>query len=226
MHLCIFNIVGIRKQDEMLKDIKKIIIGILAIVLIIALIVIVRMPKSTDKKISGGLIKENRVLTVKMLSSKLNTIGELATEEFWYKEILDDADSRKLGDFKIPFTESRRIASYEGKIKAGIDVKKVDVQIDKSNKSVTVTLPKSKILSNEIDFESFKLYDDKSSIFTPLKMEKTNDEFKKLKKNAEKEATARKILEKADKENIKLYKNFISSLDMTNGYKVTVITAK
>lgn len=210
----------------MLKDIKKIIIGILAIVLIIALIVIVRMPKSTDKKISGGLIKENRVLTVKMLSSKLNTIGELATEEFWYKEILDDADSRKLGDFKIPFTESRRIASYEGKIKAGIDVKKVDVQIDKSNKSVTVTLPKSKILSNEIDFESFKLYDDKSSIFTPLKMEKTNDEFKKLKKNAEKEATARKILEKADKENIKLYKNFISSLDMTNGYKVTVITAK
>jgi hypothetical protein len=83
-------------------------------------------------------------------------------------------------------------------------------------------LPKSKILSNEIDFDSFKLYDEKNSIFTPLKMEKTNNALKELKSEAEKEAKERKIFEKADKQNVKLFKRFISSIDATKGYKVTV----
>jgi hypothetical protein len=157
-----------------------------------------------------------------MLRSKFYDISELASQEFWYEGMINDSDNRKVGGFNIPFTESRRICSYEGKIKAGIDVKKIDVKVDNKAKTINVVLPKSKILSNEIDFDSFKLYDEKNSIFTPLKMEKTNNALKELKSEAEKEAKERKIFEKADKQNVKLFKRFISSIDATKGYKVTV----
>ncbi len=53
-------------------------------------------------------------------------------------------------------------------------------------------------------------------------MEETNKELKELKSKAEKEAKERKIFEKADKQNVKLFKRFISSIDATKGYKVTV----
>lgn len=210
------------KKGLKMRDLKKIILGIVVVLVLVLAIVFATRPKSTVKETKGGLIKENHTLTVRMLSSKFSDISELASQEFWYKEIMNDSDNRKVGDFNIPFTESRRICSYEGKIKAGIDFKKIDVKVDNKAKTINVVLPKSKILSNEIDFDSFKLYDEKNSIFTPLKMEKTNNALKELKSEAEKEAKERKIFEKADKQNVKLFKRFISSIDATKGYKVTV----
>jgi hypothetical protein len=77
---------------------------------------------------------------------------------------------------------------------------------------VTVKLPQTKILSSELDYDSFKLYDEKNSIFNPIGVEVVNESNNNLLTSAEEQAIKGGLLERAE-ENAKLIiTNFI------NGY--------
>ena len=125
----------------------------------------------TEKTITGDIIK-----------SGLADIGELATEEYYYTGVESFDSSKSIKGFELPFTTTRFIYSYDGVIKAGIDFEEIEVEKDDLKKLIVVTLPPSRILSSEIDHDSFKLYDEKQSIFNPLKVGDVNDTIKDLKK--------------------------------------------
>ena len=56
--------------------------------------------------------------------------------------------------------------SYDGVIKAGVDVSKVASEVRQNN--VLITLPEPKILSHEIDFGTLTVYDETRNIFNPI----------------------------------------------------------
>ncbi len=167
----------------------------------------------TEKTITGDVIKAG-----------LTDIGELATEEYYYTGVESFDSSKSIKGFDIPFTTTSFIYSYDGTIKAGIDFTAVDVTKDDLKKLIVVTIPKSKILSSEIDENSFKLYDEKKSIFNPLSVSDVNDTIKDLKEKAEADAVKKGVLERADKNAVTLIKQFLKSTYEVSDYTIKVET--
>ena len=169
----------------------------------------------TEKTITGDIIKAG-----------LADIGELATEEYYYTGVESFDSSKNIKGFELPFTTTSFIYSYDGVIKAGIDFSEVEVEKDDLKKLVVVTLPKSKILSSEIDEKSFKLYDEKRSIFNPLSVTDVNDTIINLKEKAEADAVKKGVLERADKNAVTVLKNFLKSTYEISDYTIKVETVK
>lgn len=127
----------------------------------------------------------------------LKNIGELATQAGYYTNVQVIKKSQELWGAQIPFTQSKYIFSYDGVIKAGLDFSDIDVQVNASSKTVRVTLPEIRILSNEIDENSLEIYDESKNIFTPLDLEDVNQSLVELKEESSQTAVENGLLEQA-----------------------------
>ncbi|MCR5223235.1 MAG: DUF4230 domain-containing protein [Lachnospiraceae bacterium] len=172
-----------------------------------------------------NLITETEtVITGEIIREGLADIGELATEEYYFTEVETYDSSKKFKDFEIPFTTSRFVYSYDGTIKAGVDFASIGVEKDDLTKTITVKLPKARILSSEIDENSFKMYDEKQSIFNKISISNFNATNADLKKRAEEKALAKGLLDRADANAITLIKNFLHSTYDISDYAIKVVT--
>lgn len=122
-------------------------------------------------------------------------IGELATQSAYCSEVNVTDASRELFGLTIPFTQSKYVYSYDVIIKAGIDFSRVKWSV--SGNTITVSLPEVKILSNEIDQDSLKVYHEEESIFCKISLADNNEAMKELKANAAKDAVENGLLEEA-----------------------------
>ena len=122
-------------------------------------------------------------------------IGVLATQAAYCTNVKVFDKSRDLFGIDIPFTQSKYIYSYDTIIKAGIDFQ--DIQWNIKDNTIHVTLPKAKVISNEINLDSFKVYHEAESIFTQIKLSESNEALKELKQEAQKDAIANGLLENA-----------------------------
>lgn len=104
-------------------------------------------------------------------------------------------DAKELYGMRIPFTQSKYIYSYDIVIKAGYDFNEIEWK--EKNKTIEVKLPEAKVLSNELDMDSFKVYHEEESIFSKITLEENNDAVKKMKLNAQENAIANGLLENA-----------------------------
>ena len=122
-------------------------------------------------------------------------IGEFATQAAYCTEISSIDNSRDLLGVSIPFTQSEYIYSYDVVIKAGFDFS--EIEWEENDNTIKVKLPEAKILSNEIDLDSFKVYHESESIFNQITMTDTNESMKGLKEKAEEDAIENGLLENA-----------------------------
>ena len=127
-------------------------------------------------------------ITNETIGVQVKELKELATIQYKYKEIASREDWNTLFNIKLPFTKSSFIVSYTGILKLGIDLSETKVEVDEANKTIKVTLPESKILSNELDMKSLKVYDEKNSIFNPIKVDDYAEFTQSGKENAEADA--------------------------------------
>lgn len=129
----------------------------LAVVVILAagiMTVMRKQPNST--KITSDLIAE-----------RLEYVQDLVGIEYYYQNVssIEKSKIQKFG-VSIPFTASRAIFSYEGVIKYGIDVSQVEVGV--SGDTVTLTVPKAKIISHEIPEKDIEIFDEGRNLFNPV----------------------------------------------------------
>ena len=110
-------------------------------------------------------------------------IGELATQSSYCTQVNVTDSSKKLFGASIPFTNSKYIYSYGITIKAGYDFNEIDWN-EKGN-IIEVKLPEVKILSSEIDQDSFKVYHEDESVFNQVTLEENNEALTKLKEQAQ-----------------------------------------
>lgn len=147
-------------------------------------------------------------------------IGELATQSAYSSNTSVIDQSRDLFGFEIPFTQSKYVFSYDTVIKAGINFSDITWKVDENNKKIKINLPETKVLSNEIDEDSLKVYHESESIFTNIELEETNKALSNLKDTAEKNAIKNGLLENATMNAQTLVKSFVGQVYDLNTYQV------
>ncbi len=115
--------------------------------------------------------EETPVITSDLLGERLRSAQELVTVAYYYTNMGRFENHVDFYGWKVPLTTKSFIVSYDGVIKAGVDLGGVVVEVDETGKTVTVTLPDSGILSHEIPEDSIEVFDESDNIFNPITIE-------------------------------------------------------
>ena len=115
--------------------------------------------------------EQQPVITSDLLGQQLQTVQELVSVEYHYTNMGKFENQVDFYGWKVPFTTKRFLVSYDGLIKAGVDLSGATVEVDEVQKSVTITLPESRILSHEIPEGSIQVFDETRNIFNPITIE-------------------------------------------------------
>ncbi|MEA5082614.1 MAG: DUF4230 domain-containing protein [Lachnospiraceae bacterium] len=158
-------------------------------------------------------------ITGTVLKQQIVNINELTTVEYHYTTMGQFENSTDFYGMKVPFTTKRFIVSYDGVIKAGVDLGGIEIAV--SETVITVTLPKAEILSHKVDESSFQIYDEKSGIFNRIKLEDYNNFQLEQKKTMEDKALSSGILSEAYSNAENTVRNIIEMA--TDDYEYTII---
>ena len=115
--------------------------------------------------------EQQPVITSDLLGQQLQAAQELVSVEYHYTNMGKFENQVDFYGWKVPFTTKRFLVSYDGLIKAGVDLSGATVEVDEVQKSVTITLPESRILSHEIPEDSIQVFDETRNIFNPITIE-------------------------------------------------------
>jgi len=139
----------------------------------------------------------SREVNVAVISSNIQGIGELATIENDYTDVMEYEDVKKVFKVKLGFTKASLLVKWEGIIKAGIDLAQVELKEDKAAKVITVILPQAKILSHEVIDESIEVLEQKNGLFNKLKVQDYIDASTITHDHMEQRAIENGLLDKA-----------------------------
>ena len=150
-------------------------------------------------------------------------IGELATQAGYYTNVQVISGSREIFGLSIPLTEKKYIFGYDGVIKAGIDFGDISVSVDDIRHTVTVEMPEVKVLSNEIDEDSFEVFDESRNIFNTLKVSDINTSLIALKEESQNKAISNGLLENAKRNAETMVTGFLSGAFDLSVYSVVFV---
>ena len=146
----------------------------------------------------GAYFGRKKITEVKLakkymrIERQLVLCRELVTVKLRYSEIVSIKKRSALGVAK-----SYSIVKYSGVARAGIaDVSKIAATVSKDGKSVSISLPKSELLGNEI--ASQEIFDEKRSIFVPITMKEIFDGIEESRASAAERLVAEGLLDDAD----------------------------
>lgn len=163
-------------------------------------------------------IKNEQAINSTLITERLSKISELSTLKYNYSNIIALKNSKKFKDVSIPFTEKSFFIKYSGYIKAGVDLKDLDVFVNE--KDVTITLKKSRILDNVINNEDLLVYDEKSSMFNKLSMQDIINEISNEKIVIAEDLLKKGFLDEANNNAKLLLKGFLLDMGFEN---VTIV---
>ena len=146
-------------------------------------------------RLSAGSGSETPRLDAVVLETQIRDISELASVTYTYTNMAQFESSNDFYGVKIPFTTKSFILTYDGTVKAGVDLDGAEVSV--SGTTVTITLPEAEILSHEIDEDSMEVFDEKTSIFNPFTVEDFTSFQSDQKAAMEEKALSRGLLAEA-----------------------------
>ena len=166
-------------------------------------------------------IKDVFISESKTTKIGFENIGEFATQSAYCTQINVTDSSRELFGNKIPFTQSKYIYSYNITIKAGYDFSQIQWNI--KGDTIEVKLPEVKILSSEIDLDSFKVYHEEESIFNKITLSENNEALKKLQNEAQTQAIQNGLYDNARTNAETMLKSFFANVYDLNKYKIVFL---
>lgn len=174
-----------------------------------------------------GLIHEALpVITDSLISEQLNALRELVTTEYLYTNSGKYENQNQITiigkDINIPFTGKRFIVAYDGRIKAGVDIGQAQIDIDEDARAITITLPKSEIISHETFEDTLVVLDETNNVFNPISIENYNEFVSEQKDGMEKKAIERGLLTNADAEAKLMVQSFLSQIPGIDTYQLTI----
>lgn len=169
--------------------------------------------------------EEPTTITSDLLSQQILSISELASVEYNYTNMGKFENQATFYGWKVPFTTKSFILSYDGKIKAGIDMSLVEVEMH--NKNIDITIPQAKILSHEIDEKSIEVFDETKNIFNQISITDYNQFAIDQKESMENKAKEKGLLKEAQDKAKETIKTFVESMCLTdNEYKIEIKMAE
>lgn len=160
------------------------------------------------------------VITGRMLEDRLQTVQKLVSTEYYYTKMGSFEDRKDFHGWNIPFTTKRFILSYDGVIKAGVDLSQVRVEVGEAR--VTVTLPQAAVISHEISEDSIKVLDESSNVLNPIRVEDYTGFTQAQKREMESEAVGNGLLDAAKGNAVEAVAAFLELMPELEGYVLTV----
>lgn len=161
--------------------------------------------KEVDK-----FVEIEKVISSETIQEGLREMGVLITEEYYFTQVEDYSKTKTL--FKFITTESGFVYSYDGVISAGVDFNEIVVKKYDNEKKISIVIPKSAIQYVDIDYDSFKKYEEKESAWNKLALEDYNISMMEFENAAKSRAIERGILMRADEGAQKIISNFVKGL--------------
>lgn len=165
------------------------------------------------------LVEIEKVISSEIIEEGLRDMGVLITEEYFFTQVEDYSKTKTF--FKVITTESGFVYSYDGVIAAGLDFSAIKVTKNDDKKMISVVMPKSSIQYVDIDYESFKKYEEKEGFWNPLTLEDYNISEIEFENSAKARAIDKGILDRADESAKKIIENFVRGL-VEDGYEIEV----
>ena len=137
-------------------------------------------------------------ITGDLLASQLRSVQELVTVSYYYTNMGRFENQVDFYGWKVPFTTKSFIVSYDGVIKAGVDLEQLQVSI--GGGEVTVTLPESRIISHEIPEDSLEVFDASDNLFNHITIEDYTAFTQDQKSAMEQRAVDGGLLDRANQE--------------------------
>lgn len=195
----------LREQMEQLERQNEIITGLMA---------------KQDKASSNESVP---IITSQTLKEEIQSLSELVTKQYIYT----NADKRESNanwvfGWTIPFSSSSLLVTYDGVIKAGVDLKDVLVDVNEENHTITITLPESKITDNNIPQETITVVEVKDGLFNEVTFDNYNEFISEQKIVMEQKAINNGFIQEADKEARAIVKSFVSFLPGVSEYNLIV----
>ncbi len=165
-------------------------------------------------------------LTVIQIIESLEPASDLVSTKYYYTDADIYEDHKEAFGLTIPFTRDKAVFTYEGVINVGIDLSAVKYEVNNGGKNedkvITITLPEFKIISNEIDPNSFKFPYVSNSIFNQNEI----PGFTKLMAELKETKAAQELVAKpqfidtvrVNTENV--MRKFLAASDATKDYQV------
>ncbi|MCR4750322.1 MAG: DUF4230 domain-containing protein [Lachnospiraceae bacterium] len=177
---------------------------------------------SDEGKLFDGvqIVKEEVTIDTQILEDGFRRMGQLISEEYYFTQVEEYSSSKKIlfFDSKAGFTYS-----YDGVVSAGIECDDVVIKKDDEKKTLTIKLPQAKIIGVDIDFDSFKIYEEKEGLWNKLDMSSYNTSLKAFEDAAKEKALQKGILNKADENAEKVIATFVDSLIDNEEYKIEYV---
>ena len=184
---------------------------------------IVSTSEDTGKKLFDGAFSVKEVVTVdtEMIAEGLKEMGVLVTQEYYFTQVEEYSNTKK---WAFLSSEATFTYSYDGVVSAGIDCN--DIKIDKNDeaKLITVSIPAADILNVNIDFESFKIYEEKNGLWNKIDLTNFNNSIIEFENAAREKALEKDIIAKADEGARKMIESFVNSLVDSEEYSIEFVT--
>lgn len=165
-------------------------------------------------------------ITSQQISEELSSLKELVTKEYLYTNADKYENQNQVTirnwDINIPLTGKSFLLAYDGRIKAGVDLSRAEIQVDEERRTITVTLPPSEILSHEIFEDDIRVFDEKDSIFNKITIDNYNEFVAEQKTVMEQKATDMGLLTGADREARGSVNAFLSMMPGMDSYWLDV----
>lgn len=162
------------------------------------------------------------VITSDLLGERLRSAQELVSVAYYYTNMGRFENQMDFYGWKVPFTTKSFIVSYDGTIKAGVDLSRVQVEVDEAAMAVTVRLPDSEILSHEIPEDSIEVFDESDNLFNRITIEDYTGFTLEQKKVMEQRAEENGLLTSADEKARTAVESLLALLPGMEEYTLTV----
>ena len=152
----------------------------------------------------------------------IQNVSELATVKSSFQSMIEySSDKEKFLGIGIPGTQRKFMLQYNGTIKCGCDLKKIQVVYDEMANKAKVTLPRSEVLDIYADFNSIRMHDN-SGIFTSVKPTEQNTEIIADLEHVKQEKIDDGMLALADKNVKEIVSSVITPLALRTGIQTEI----
>lgn len=160
-------------------------------------------------------------LDITTIEKIIEPASDLLTSKYRYKDADTYENFKTLFGKKIPFTTDMTVFTYEGTVGVGIDLLEVEYEIDNVNQFITIYIPELKILTNEIDPDSFEYPFKSDSVFNTTDMSDFTELMSKLKEEKVKIVLNDKEFMDSARQNAEnVLKGFLTASNDTKDYIV------
>jgi len=152
---------------------------------------------------------------VSALREQILSIGELATLEYDYTNVINSKTSSETKGWSIPGTKKSFIAMFDGTMKLGIDLSDISVDANEDTQSIIIIIPKAKILSHEIHMDTFETLNEKTGLFSRYHIGEDIEQLKLEQQALEdkvNDASKSDMLTRAENDAVKMLQTLIAGI--------------